>query len=45
MPSLHELYSMVLEDDCMHTLIIARAHFYDKLTELLLGAICRSSQI
>ena len=44
MPSLHELYIMMLEDGCMHTLLIARAHFYDKLRGLLLGAICRSSQ-
>ena len=44
MSSLHELYSMMLEDDYMHTLLIARAHFYDKLRELLLGAIYHSNQ-
>ena len=44
MPSLHELHTMMLEDCCMHPLLIARAHFYDKLRGLLLGAICRSSQ-
>ena len=44
MPSLHELHTMMLEEGCMHTLLIVRAHFYDKLRKLLLGAICRSSQ-
>ena len=43
MPSLHELYIMMLEDGCMHTLLFARAHFYDKHKEFLLGAISRSS--
>ena len=44
MISLHELYIMMLEDICMHTLLIVRAHFHDKHRGLLLGAICRSSQ-
>ena len=44
MPSLHELYTMMLEEDCMHPLLIAMAHFYDKIREFLLGAICCSSQ-
>ena len=44
MPSLHELHTMMLEEDCMHPLLIARAHFFDKIRESLLGAICRSSQ-
>ena len=44
MPSLHELYIILLEVGCMHTLLIARAHFYGKLRGLLLGVICRSSQ-
>ena len=43
-PSLQELYIMMLEDDCMHTLLFAGAHFYDKPMELVLGAISRSSQ-
>ena len=43
-PNLHELYIMMLEDSCVHTLLFARAHFYDKPKELLLGAISRSSQ-
>ena len=44
MPSLYELYIMMLEDGCMHTLLFVRAHFYDKPRELLLGAISCSSQ-
>ena len=44
MPSLHELHTMMLEEDCMHPLLIAKAHLYDKIREFLLGAICRSSQ-
>ena len=43
MPSLHELYIMMLEDGCMHTLLFSRAHFYDNPRELVLGAISRSS--
>ena len=43
MPSLHELHTMMLEEDCMHTVIV-RAHLYDKIREFLLGAICRSRQ-
>ena len=45
MPSLHELYVMMLEDGYMHTLLFARVHFYDKPRELLLGAISRSSHL
>ena len=44
MPSLYELHTMMLEEDFMHTLLIARAHFYDNIRKFLLGAICRSSQ-